>query len=319
VDQTIHQMALQSYIGEDSALVRISVADSNYASEIISQVFFSEPLVLISDVQLHDFRLGNLLNLDSSLSISARTNSRIVIDQSSLEGYVVSDSILLRNQSMKYELDTMTFHALVSPTNSKISYYSNDTRANLISNFDLRDASEVIGNWSNGLLTVPDSGIHADGMKSASFNFELENASIAKVLGIDVDDFSSLQVAGKFDERDRTSTLQAASGKFKGYGASCDTLSADFHMLRDSLSICVRADNWYYVSVRLGNLDFDVLAKSGTAIANLQLADDSLTLLGLTARMLRTDTGTFVYTDKLRVFDHDYSIDPANRVQLVGR
>ena len=217
---------------------------------------------------------------------------------------------------MEYLLDTLFFHAMISPSRSDIEYFTDNVKANVVSNFDIRNASEVIETWSRNILKAPGNSIHPTGNRAANFNIEWENANFIKLLGIDVDEFSTFQVTGEFDEQKESAMLQGASGKFEGYGISLDTLNTNLEILQNKINTTMKVNNLFYDSVQLGNLDFDILTKGDTATSNLLLTNDSITLLGLRARILPADSGRFVYPDKLVVFGNDYFIDPKNPVYI---
>ncbi len=316
LDQSLQRIDFQSWIGKTNATVALDVEDPDYRSEIHSEISFEGPLTFTSSVQLDSFRLGSLLHMDSTLSISGSLKSKITIDQSSLAANVDGQHILLQNQSMEYLLDTMVFDALISPTSTEFHYASDDEKGDLVANFGIEDSPKIIQTWSRNILKVSGDTIQHLGDRAINFSMELENANLFKLLGIDVDGFSSLKVMGEFDEQKQTTSLQATSGKFKGYGISLDTLNTNLRVVRDSASARMNAKNLFYHAVQLGNLDFDILTQGDTALSNLLLSNDTTELLGLRARILPTDSGAFVYADKLIAFDQDYFIDPKNSVHI---
>ena len=318
LEQSMRDITFQSRTGKDNSSILISIADPNYRSEVASEISFAGPLMLTNDIQLDDFRLGGLLQMDSTFLISGNTKSKITIDQSSLEGSIEGKSIVLQNQSTKFLLDTLFFQGMISPTRSEVEYFTDNVKANLVSNFDIRNAAEVIEIWSRNILKASGNRIHPTGNRAANFNIEWENAHFIKLLGIDVDEFSTFQVTGEFDEQKESATLQGASGKFEGYGISLDTLNTNLEILHDKINTTMKVNNLFYDSVQLGNLDFNILTQGDTATTNLLLTNDSLTYLGLRARIFATDSGRFVYPDKLVAFDNDYFIDPKNPVFIAN-
>lgn len=313
-DQPMHHIDFQSVTRKDKATVDLSIADPTYRSEVSSEISFAGPVTFTNSIQLDSFNLGRLLQRDSTLLISGATKSKLVIDSTSLEGYVASNRMVFHKQSMEYLLDTLALHALLSPTRSTFEYDTDYAKATLVSNFDIRDAAEVIQRWSGHILK--DTTIHPTQSRSANFNLELENASFIKLFGIDVDEFSSLRVAGEFDEQKESVTLRAASGKFKGYGIALDTLNTHLILLQDSASVNMNAINLLYNSIELGNLDLDLVKKGDTALSNLTLSNDTITLLSWQSRILPTEGGAFIYTDTLTAFDHDFFIDPKNSIHV---
>jgi TamB, inner membrane protein subunit of TAM complex len=316
LNQSIHHIAFQSTARKDSATVAVSIKDTNYRSEINSEISFTGPLTFTNVIQLDSFKLGRLLHQDSTLFISGDTKSNIMIDTASLEGFMTGKHMLFHKQSIAYSLDTMAIHATLSPAKSDFTYYTDYAKMNLAANFDIREISEVIDTWSGNILNDRDYTNQPTGTRAAHFTMDLENASILKLLGIDVDDFSALHVMGEFDEQKQTSVAHATTGKFKGYGVSLDTLNTDLMVLRDSIRVSIKVKDLLYNKIRLGNLDFDVVTQGDTALSNLRLFNDSTTLLGLGVRMVPSDSGVFVFPDQLEAFDHNFIMDAKNPVYV---
>lgn len=312
MNQPIHEISFQGVVGKNNATAAISIEDPNYRSAINSEISFAGPLMFTNAIELDSFNLGSLFHGDSTLLISGDTKSKIIIDQSSLEGHVAGTRMSFHKQAIGYSMDTLAFHVLLSPAKSELDYYTEYAMVNIASNFDIRNLSEVFQAWSGSIFKASDKTIQPRGNRTAIVNIDLKNANFIKLLGVDVDDFTSLKMTGEFDEHKQTATLQTASGKFKGYGLSLDSMRANLKLLRDSVGTNMSATNLYYNSVQLGNLDFDLVANGDTARSNLLVLKDSLALLGLETRMLRTDSGVFVYPHKLKAFNHDFIINPKN-------
>ncbi len=317
-NETMHNIAFQTSLIKDEATIDISVKDPNYRSEIKSEISLSSSLMFTNHIRFDDFRLGSLLRTDTTLLISGATKSKIIIGDSSIEGYIEGDSILFENQYMEYLLDSLALNALVSPALSDINYFADNSEANIVSNFDLRDLPDVIRAWSKRILK-DSAGIAPTRARVASLDVNLDNANLFKVLDIAIDDFSSLKITVELDEQKQTTVLQATTGEFKGYGISMDTLRTTLIALRDSIGANVIATNLYYDSVQLGNLDFAMLTNGDTTLADLLLSNDSITILGMQAHILSTDSGAFFYPDKLRAFDNDYFVDPENPIYIENK
>ncbi|MDZ7647181.1 MAG: hypothetical protein U5K54_08385 [Cytophagales bacterium] len=312
LDQSISNIAIKSLTRKDNTIIEVAIDDPGYRSEIYSEILFSEPLTVITTMKLDEFKVGALLDEDSTLSISGDLRSKLTIDETSLGGSVEGESILLQNHSTKYLLDTMAFRAMISPTGSEIEYYADNEKGNLVSNFDIRDSQDIIQKWISTVFTTPDTIARLSAGRTIHFNLEAENASLFQLLGIDVDNVSNLRLTGEFDEQNKRSSLQATSGKFKGYGISLDTL----HAIQDSLSTRMMLTNLHYDSIALGNVNLALLTKGEIIQANLILANDSLTLLGLDTRILPTDSGALIYPDKLLFLDNEYIVDSKNPVSI---
>lgn len=315
LDQPIHNIAFESLTRKDNATVNVSVSDPIYRSEVSSEISFEGPLIFTNSIQLDSFNLGRLIQRDSTLLISGDTKSKLIIDSTSMEGYVAGTQMLFQKHSMKYALDTLAIHTLLSPTASAFEYYTDYAKANLVSNFDIREADEIIQRWSGTMLgesgTIPPAR-----SRTATVNIEIENAGFIKLFGIDVDEFAALRVAGEFEEQKELATLAINSGKFTGYGISLDSLTSHLMIFRDSAHTSLHASNFLYNSIKVGDLDLDLMKKGDSTLSNLQVSNDTITLLGWRAHILHSDSGTFIYTNTLSAFDNEFSIDPENSIQV---
>jgi translocation and assembly module TamB len=314
LDQSIHNISFEGNTKTDTATVTITIADSHYSSKINSEISFPGPWEFKNTIQFDNFNLGRILSTDSTLLISGNTKSKITLGSSSLEGSLAGTRMLFQKKSAEFSMDTLAFHALLSPTKSNIDYFTDNAKANLVANFDIRDLPKVFEQWSGSILKDPDQIISSTENRTAQVNIDLENANFIKLFGIEVDNFSSMKLTGEFDEQKQTAMVNASSGKIKGYGITLDTLNTTLMALRDSLAVNLNVQNLLYDAIHLGNLNFDILTKGDTAISTLTLANDTLTLLGLHTRTLTTDSGAYVYPDKLRTFNHDYIIDKQNPI-----
>jgi hypothetical protein len=312
LDQSISSIAIKSLTRKDNTIIEAAINDPAYRSEIHSEILLSEPLTIITTMKLDEFKVGALLDEDSTLSITGDFKSKLTIHEASLGGSVEGKSILLQNHSTKYLLDSMAFRAMMSLTGSELEYYADNEKGNLVSNFDIRDSQDIIQKWISTVFTTTDTIASLSAGRTIHFNLEAENASLFQLLGIDVDNVSNLRLTGNFDEQNKRSLLHATSGKFKGYGISLDTL----HAIQDSLSARMIVTNLHYDSIVLGNVNLAMLTKGEIIQANLVLANDSLTLLGLNAHILLTDSGPLIYTDKLAFLDKEYFVDSNNSVSI---
>nr|HPH46500.1 hypothetical protein [Chryseolinea sp.] len=314
MDENIHSIDFQSTVEKSNALVNLQIADPKYKSEIHSEIQFAGPLMLTTNATVTDFQVGDLLQMDSTLSISGNLKSKVTIESSSIEGYVAGDTLIFQNHSTRYALDSLNLHTLLSPTVTEFEYYSDNEKANLTANFDIQKSLEEIQSrlihiWKGNSIPV-----RSIGNKKLEFNIALDKAKLLQLLGLKVEDFSSLNIEGEWDEQKKSTLLHVATGNFKAYGVSLDSLNSNLTVLKDSLSALLNAKNLVYNSIALGNVDFDILSKGDTAVSNFLLMNDTITVLGLRTRILPTDSGTFVFPDQVMALDHDYSIDRSNPV-----
>ncbi|MBL7857546.1 MAG: translocation/assembly module TamB domain-containing protein [Cyclobacteriaceae bacterium] len=311
-DQIIHDIAFRSKTGKANAAVTVSIDDPNYLLESSSVISFGDTLLITTRMQANKLSVGKLLHLDSALQISGHLKSTLKANQSLLEVHVEGDSMLLHNQSLNYGIDSMAFHGVLSPTASEIDYYTNNGKASLASNFDLRHLPDIMQTWATAILKTPVRLPSTTSSRRMQFNLELDNANLLKLLGLKLDEFTTIQITGDFDEQQQTSFLQATGGKMKGYGISLDTLNTNLVLLRDSVYASFQAKNVRYNSVLIGNLSLDILTEGDTASSNLLVSNDSLIILGLSARILPIDSGAWVYPSALHAFRHDFLLDPKN-------
>lgn len=315
LDQSISNIVIESQTSETNSIIKAVIGDPAYRSEINAEILFSESLTINSMLQLENFSLGALVNWDSTLSVSGGINSTLTLNDSTLEGSVEGKRILFQNQSTKYLLDTLTFYTTLSPTGSKLEYYSDNEHGKWISNFDIRDSQNSIQKWVNTTFHIADTS-NTTTSRTMAIDLEANNASLFQLLGIDVDEVTHLKLTGEFDEQAESSSFEITSGKFNGYGLSLDTLHTIHYARPDSLSTHMIANNVYYDSVALGHANLDIQTKGEIIESNLIIANDSLALFGLTARILPTDSGTFLYPDKLLFFDEEYNADSNNSILI---
>ena len=318
MDRPVHQIAFESTILQDSLTATIAVHDPLYPMEGQAQIAFDGPIHVASQVQLDSVRISDLLHLDSTLWISGGLNADIVMDQSTLEGNIAGQNILIQNQSLDYRTDTLSLVALISPDSSNVDYYSSHGTAHTIANFDIQAMPGILKTWSQDLLHPADSSALSKGDRILQFDMQLDHPGPLQLLGMDIDQFTSLHVAANWDERQHRISMDATSGMFKGYGMSLDTIHGNLMSTKDHITSDLHAGQLLYGTYDLGDLDFNVMTKSDTAITNIFLSRDSVAYLGMGARVLRADTGFLLYPDTLLALGKHYILDKNNPVRLSG-
>ena len=316
LDQPIHTIKFENWIGKSRATASVSVEDPKYSANINSEIAFTGPLLITNVVQLNDFSLGRLSKLDSTLSISGELKSEIKVDQSVVAGYLHGKSILFRIQSTEYSLDTTAFDITTSPTSSSFQYFTDDSKGNLTANFDLRESPYVIESWIKNIFNSSESPYQPAGNKTFNFNIALNKPTLFQLVDVDIHDFSSININGEFDEQKQAAVIEATAGKFKGYGLYLDTLNTIVTLVRDSAAGTMNIKNLSYNSAQIGNLNFNISNAGDTTMASLLLSDDSSSVLGLGVRILPSNDGTLIYPDKFFVYDNEYSIDRKNPVYI---
>jgi hypothetical protein len=305
INKAVHAIGFDTRVTEDSAIVTLAIADTAYRSEINSEISFANSVVAKTKIRFHGFNAGQLFDLDSILDITGSIRSTVRVDGDVLEASAESDSTLITNRSSKYFLDTLTLNALLSPRKSDITYHTNNEHAEIVSNFDVREAKAVFNNWSDEMLNA-NAVDHSSRM--ARVNVSVNNPTLFQLLGMDVNGFSSLYIAGELDEQNGTADLIAYTGSFNGYGMTMDSLNAAVTVVKKQVNADLDINDLKYNSIDLGNLYFDVVSKGDSSQAKLTLSKDSVTTLNVPATIIRSDTGFVATADKVIAFDQEYSI-----------
>ena len=315
IEETIRDITFVGRASSDSVIAVISIADPNYRADISSEISLTQSLSIANELHFHHFNAGRLLKYDSTLRITGALKSNIKIDSDILGGSLESDSIFFENSVSSYLLDTVALHAMISPTTSTIAYLTNHESAELEANFDIRNGQDLIKSWSNDILSHEMDRPSA-GNRTAKLNLELKSAILFQLIGLDVANFSTLNVHGHLDEQTRTGQLVATTGDFKGYGLTLDTLNATVTAVQKTINADMKVDSLYYNSIELGDLDFNVTTKGDSSSSHLLLTHDTVTMLGLNVVVLRNDSGYLAYTDKLTAFNRDYNVDQQNPIHV---
>ena len=315
-DQPIKNIDFKTNLTNSKATSVLSVNDPRYRSEIMSEISFANSLVITTSFYPEHFKLGKVLRMDSTLSLSGAFESSITIDNSSVQGFVDGKNIRLANFSTEYLQDSIALDLKISPTDSRFSYYDNVTNGGLTANFDIRDLLQIVQEWGVNILSPPNI-TYPSGNRLASINFQMEEATPLRLFGFNIEELSSVKITGEFDEQKQAAAFTAGSGRFKGYGVTLDTLSTKLFAHRNSAIANVNATNLYFNSNRLGNLDVDMHTEGDTAITTFAVGNDSTLIFGFGSRILRSDSGVLVYPDKLHAFKNDYVVDRKNPVRIM--
>ena len=316
--ERIQQITFDSKVNEDSVTTDISIADPHYHGQGHVEIAFTGPIHVVSQLQLDSFRIGELMNLDSTLAISGAINSAISINQSTIIAMAEGKNVLIQRDSIDYILDLVSLTALISPDASNIDYFTSDGRGHLTSNFDVQALPAILKAWSRNIIDSTQSAFHSIGNRILNFDFQLEKPAPLQLLGLDVDQFTSLHIAGDWDEPKQIVDLKANSGKFVGFGISLDTIHVDLSARGDSITSMMRIGNFFYHTMYLGELDFNLFTTGDTAVTHLFLSKESDSYIGLGARILPTNEGVNIYPDTLLALGKNYLFDRQNPIRIMG-
>ena len=314
--ERIQKISFESEVSGDSVVADVSIADPKYHGQGNVEIGYAGPIHVLSQILLDSFRVGELLNLDRPLTVSGSIDSDIHIDQSTIHAIAEGKNVLIEGDSIDYLLDTVSLMAFISPDSSSIDYLASDGRGHLTSNFNVRDMPAIIQAWSKNMLSSTDTIYHPERTRELQFDFQLEKPAPLQLFGLDVQQFSSLGIKGEWHEKKEVIDLIATSGTFKGYGISFDTIHADLTARMDSIAADMHIDNLFYTTFDLGELDFNLFSSGDTAVSHILLSKDSISYIGLAARILPTSKGMNIYPDTLHALGKNYLFDKQNPLRI---
>lgn len=313
----IQQISFESEVSGDSVTADVSIADPRYHGQGYVEVAYAGPIHVLSQIQLDSFRVGELFNLDRPLKVSGAINSDVTIDQSTIRANAVGNNVLIQGDSIDYVLDSLSLTALMSPDSSNIDYYTSDGNGHLASNFDVQVLPTILKAWLKRMIGSADTIYRPVKSRTLQFEFQLNKPAPLQLIGMDVDQFTSLHIAGNWDEQKRDVDLNATSGKFKGFDISLDTIHADLSARNDSVSSIMKVGNLFYGEMDLGDLDFNISTIGDTAVSHLFLSKDTVSYLGLGAHILPTDQGVDIFPDTLLALGKNYLFDKQNPLRIL--
>jgi hypothetical protein len=314
--ESIEQVALQSHVTNDSVIAEIAIRDPEFEAKGQVEIAYAGQIHAWSQIQLDSFRVGELLNLDTTLTVSGMIHSDISFDDSTLQSMVQGEDILIQRNSIDIVLDTLSLNAWISNDSSHIVYFTSDGNGQLSSDFDVRTLPAILQAWSKNTIGIVDTTSHVVGNRSLEFDFQLDKPAPLQLLGMDIEQFASLEMEGVWDEQKQIVDLEVTSGKFKGFGISLDTIHTDLTARGDSITSMMKIGNLFYNSIDLGEMDFSLFTTGDTAVSRFSLSKDTVAYIGLGARMLRTAEGINIYPDTLQTLGRNYFFDKENPIRI---
>jgi len=314
MDKPIHQVAFQGRLEKDRMDADFQIDDPDYRMHGHTKIDYAQPMLISGDFHFDTFQLGQLVSLDSILSITGDLIADMTIDGSDLESQMHSSSIALSNGLFTYRLDTLAMTALLSPDTSSLNYYTDNSKGSLMANFDLQQLPDLLQPWMKNILSPSAKIPLAKGHRSIHFDLEFNNPAPLKFMGFNVAEFSNVHAIGKLNEADHSIEAEINSGKWIGYDVSLDSLRADIILVGDSIGGTINGKNIIYNSLNLGSLDFGVMTARDTMFADLALSHDTVAYLGIGTRILRTADGATFYPNKLSALNKFFLLDPTNAI-----
>lgn len=315
-DAELKNITVQGTADARESRINTRIEDPHYRADVVSVLQPGTPLIVRNDVQLQNFRIGELFRFDSTLLISGHFASEVKTRADALSLLLAGDNLLLKNTRVDYPIDTLQLHAEIAPKKSTVRYAADPDVVNISANFDLFDAPELFRQWYGEILDPSKKPFRTTGTHQLKFDLLFEDPRLFQLFGIGVNNFRSLSADGDFNEESHHSSFNARAVDLAAFGVSLDSLQANMATRPDSGYIHLGVQRLGYDSAVFGNLSFDVANSNDTAIANLQVINDTLTVLSLSTRINRTDSGALLYPRKLHVARFDYSIDADNPVLI---
>jgi hypothetical protein len=308
LDKNIRDITFQSHVQNENISATYQIQDSRYRMKGQSNIAFGHSMLITNQLELDSFHLGEWMELDSSFELTGNLAADITLDADTIKGNAISNHLFFKNQYADYSLDTLSLTAMLSPSGSQLEYLTDEGRGSLTANFDIQEASTWLEPWIKNVL-YPDSrsGL-TNGDRSLAFDFHFTNPAPLHLVGIDVEDFTTMDAKGTLQEKNHVADLQFLSGRFKGYGVAYDTLHVNLAISGDSLGGKVNGNHIFYKTFDVGNLDFVMKTRRDSTLTDLTLSRDSATYVDLSTRILRNNSGTFIYPSRLKVFDNNYNL-----------
>ncbi len=312
-ENTFHQIQMESHFFQDSLITTVSIHDSNYQSQVFIAGSLKTPTHFSSVLHLDHFKLGNLIPSDTLSSISGDFTASFSIDQETLQADLKGLDLSISSTDAVYALDSLSGSVYMSPDSSYFLYRADDGQVDFNANFNLREMREVLNVVTDQILQNQDYTFPSNGTREFKLKANLNDPGLLLLAGVDIDYFSSLQLEATWEERDHKADLKATTGKISAYEISYDTMGINLNAAGVKIISSLAADNLFYKSSKLGDLNFELVTKADSSSSNLRLILDSLTLLSFDARVSIRDDGIAVYPDKLIVYDQKYqmnAVDP---------
>ena len=313
-DQTILNTNIQSHILNKTTSANIIIEDPNYRSKIDADISFVGPLNISSSLQLDKFSIGKLISQDTSLRITGDLKTKILMDKPSLQGYLNGRNVTIETATLIHGLDSMNLVLGSSAEASSIELYTDNIYGVSKANFDIQETTELFEDVLQQYSIPSDSLRVSKGNRNLKFILTLSDATLLKLLHLDIKDFSKLTVEGEFNEIDQVLKMEALTRGFKGYGLSLDSLELSLIAIADSMNSSIFVKDLYYDSTYLGNLDFNIFNSENTSFSDLLLTRDSVYLLAANSRLTNSQEEYYLFLDSLVVFNYAYNVDTDNPI-----
>ncbi len=312
--QSIINTNITSRILNKTTSANIIIEDPDYRSKIDTEISIEGPLTISGSLLLDQFSIGKLIHQDTSLKITGDLKTKILMDQPSFRGFLQGHNVSIDTETINHQVDSMNLGFESAPEGSSIDFYTDNITGGSKTNFDIREAPELLEVLLQDYFMPSDSLKVPKDNRNMRFDFTFSDATLLQLINLDIKDFSELTIGGEFDENDQVLEIEAFTQEFKGFGLSLDTMDLKLIAFSDSLNSSVFINNLYYESTHLGNLELDIFNSGNSSYLELLLTRDSVYLAAVNSRLTKSEDEFYLFLDSLVAFDYTYNVDSNNPI-----
>lgn len=310
----VRNLAIEGSYKQDNVLVHIDITDPDFTSNIQSAITINEPLVANMNLNFDGFGLGKLLLLDSSLVVTANFNSGISIDKSNMRAELNGQCISFSSDFTDYAIDSLALAFTNSSSMSSLSYYTENVRADMEANFDIKEAPALLGDLMDNLNDSLNATDYVNRNRNFSFDIEMTTDEPLKLLNRQLKEFSGIYLSGQFTESNQKLEVTARSSRFDGFGASLDSMYTKIDLSQEEIDANLFINNIFYDSLQVGDLRFRIAGNHSDINSSFEVRQDSLVVLGIESRSQNRTDGIYTFVDSLISFNRNLTTDPSNPV-----
>lgn len=297
-NHSIDDLVINSFLRDRSLEADLVINDPEYLSQIKGEASFYGPLEFDLNASLDQFKIGKLLDQDSTFKISGQLNTSFHQYLDSVFSSTDINQLTLNSSSMSYLLDSLILQFIVSPNSSSILLDSDNFNGNLNANFNISQLTEDAKKYFRRYL--PNSKEEYENQnRTLEFDFKLKDDEPFSLFEIALDDFSGLEIKGKFDEANEDIRITLDSDLIKGFNTEVDSFHFTIESLKEDLNSELIIGNLNYDTIRIGEVNFELSGRNGTASSSLNINKDSVYLLLLNSTLTRTENELQLMIDSL--------------------
>lgn len=306
--QQVSNANVQGHMDVDSLVVGLEVLDTLYRVDAVLSGFLGTSPSYDLTMHLDQFRYGLFVSESSDANISGDVALTYrEPDSGSMDLVLSLDSIELSNDQYSYQLDSLRSSVWVSADSSDGIFVSDVGSGFVKSNFDIRlIESRTDRILDRNMLLLSQDSNSVDSQRQLNSEFEIKDASILKLLGVENEEFSGVDMSVNWEEAEGFFDMQIASGRFSGGGIELDTLSLVMKSTRQESDLELMVDGIKYDSFAIGKLDWLVEGNVEELVTRVVVANDSIVAFGANGALDYIDRGFSMLFDSLVLLDQVY-------------